>query len=126
MENLLQGIHQVILPMDDILISGKDNNNHIANLEAVLNKLPEAGLRLRKEKHFFMVSEVTYYDYEINGHGIKPVEDKVEAKQNASVPENVTQLCARPSSKWLLTNPRNYSSLQISWYITRQIWNLGE
>ena len=94
MENLLQGIHQVILRMDDILISGKDNNNHIANVEAVLNKLPEADLRLRKEKHFFMVSEVTYYDYEINGHGIKPVEDKVEAIQNASVPENVTQLCA--------------------------------
>ena len=32
--------------MDDILISGKDDNNHIANLEAVLKKLSEAGLRL--------------------------------------------------------------------------------
>ena len=28
--------------MDDILISGKDDNNHIANLEAVLKKLSEA------------------------------------------------------------------------------------
>ena len=34
MENPLQGIPQVIVRMDDILISGKDGNNHIANLEA--------------------------------------------------------------------------------------------
>jgi len=95
MENLLQGIPQVIVRMDDILkISGKDDNNHIANLEAVLKKLSEAGLRLRKEKCFFMVPDVTYCGYEINGRGIKPVEAKVEAIQNAPVPENVTQLRA--------------------------------
>ena len=29
MENLLQGIPHVIVRMDDILISGKDDNNHI-------------------------------------------------------------------------------------------------
>ena len=94
MENLLQGIPQVIVRMDDILISGKDDNNHIANLEEVLKKLSELGLRLRKEKCFFIVLEVTYCGYEINGHGIKPVEAKVEAIQNAPVPENVTQLHA--------------------------------
>ena len=41
-----------------------------------------------------MVSGVTYCGYEINGHGIKPVEAKVEAIQNDPVPENVTQLRA--------------------------------
>ena len=41
-----------------------------------------------------MVSEVTYCGYEINGRGIKPVEAKVEAMQNAPVPGNVTQLRA--------------------------------
>ena len=81
MENLLQGIPQVIVRMDDIPISGKDDDNHIANLEAVLKKLSEAGLRLRKEKCFFMVSEVTYCGYEINGHGIKSVKAKVDAPE---------------------------------------------
>jgi len=80
--------------VDDILISGKDDNNHIASLEAVLKKLSEAGLQLRKEKCFFMVSDNTYCGYEISGHGIKPVESKVEAIQNSPVPENVTQLRA--------------------------------
>ena len=94
MENLLQGIPNVIVRMDDILISGKDDDHHMPNLEAVLKKLSEAGLRLRKEKCFFMVPEVTYCGYVINGHGIKPVEAKVDAIQNAPVPENVTQLRA--------------------------------
>ena len=94
MENLLQGIPNVIVRMDDILISGKDDNHHMANLEAVLKKLSEAGLRLQKEKCFFMVPEVTYCGYVINGRGIKLVEAKVDAIQNAPVPENVTQLRA--------------------------------
>ena len=65
--------------MDKSLISGKGDNNHLANLEAVLKKLSEAGLRLRKKKCYFMVPEVTYCGYVINGSSIKPVAAKVEA-----------------------------------------------
>ena len=93
-ENLLQGIPHFIVLMDDILISGKDNNDHLANLEAVLTKLSAAGLRLRHRKCFFMVLEVTYCGYIINGSSIKPVAAKVEAIQNAPAPGNVTQLRA--------------------------------
>jgi len=39
MENLLQGIPHVVVQMDSILICGKEDNNHTANLEAVLKKL---------------------------------------------------------------------------------------
>lgn len=94
MENLLQGIPHVIVRMDDILVSGKDDNNHLVNLEAVLKKLAEGGLQLQKEKCFFMVPEVTHCGYVINGSGIKPVGAKVEAIKNAPAPENVTQLHA--------------------------------
>lgn len=59
----------------------------------MLKKVSEAGLRLRKEKCFFMVPEVTYCAYVVNGSGIKPVTAKVEAIQNAQAPENVTQKC---------------------------------
>lgn len=39
MENSLQGIPYVIVRVDDILVSSKDNSDHLANLEAVLSKL---------------------------------------------------------------------------------------
>lgn len=94
MENLLQGIPHVIIRMDDIHISGKDDNDHLSNLEAVLKRLSAAGLRLRHEKCFFMVPEVTYCGYVINGSAIKPVAAKVEAIQDAPAPKNVSQLRA--------------------------------
>jgi len=37
MENLLQGIAHVVLRVDDILVSGKDDPDHLANLEEVLS-----------------------------------------------------------------------------------------
>ena len=39
MENSLQGIPYVAVRVDDILVSSKDNSDHLANLEAVLSKL---------------------------------------------------------------------------------------
>ena len=46
MDNLLQGIPHVVVPVDDILVSGKDDPDHLANLEAVLRQLSTAGIKL--------------------------------------------------------------------------------
>jgi len=46
MENLLQGIPHVVMRVDDILVSGKDDPDHVANLESVLSRLSRAGLKL--------------------------------------------------------------------------------
>lgn len=81
--------------MDDILISGKDDQ-HLANLEAVLKKLSAAGLRLRLKVFLPGVPGDTYCGYIINGNGIKPVAAKVEAIQNTQAPGNVTQQRAFP------------------------------
>jgi len=60
MENLLQGIPHVVLKVDDILVSCKDDPDHLVNLEAVLSQLFTAGLKLRLAKCLFMQPEVTY------------------------------------------------------------------
>ena len=54
MENLIQGIPHVVVRIDDSLVSGKDDLNHLANLEEVLSGLSSAGLRLRLAKCLFM------------------------------------------------------------------------
>lgn len=97
MENLLQGIPYVTVRMDDILISGRDDQ-HLANLEAVLKKLSAAGLGLRLRRKVFLpgVPGDTYGGHIIIGNGIKPVASKVEAIQNTPAPGNVTQLLAFP------------------------------
>ena len=94
MENLLQGIPHVVVRVDDILVSSKDDPDHLANLEMVLSRLSTAGLKLRLAKCLFMQPEVTYCGYVINGDSIQPVAAKVDAIKNAPEPRDVSQLCA--------------------------------
>ncbi|XP_068739595.1 uncharacterized protein [Montipora capricornis] len=58
MENLLQNIPHVIVRVDDILVSGANDDAHLRNLEEILKRLAEAGLRLKKGKCVFMESQV--------------------------------------------------------------------
>lgn len=72
MENLLQGISHVVVRVVDIL-RAKINEDYLENLRSVSEKLSNAGIRLRKEKCFFMEPEVIFCGYVINGNGLKPV-----------------------------------------------------
>lgn len=44
MENLLRGIPQLRVYIDDILVTGNNEAEHLRNLEAVLQWLEDAGL----------------------------------------------------------------------------------
>ena len=92
MDNLLQGLPQVVVRVDDILVTGNDDTSHLQNLGAVLGRLSAAGLRLKRDKCVFMASEVVYLGYRINHKGIHPVADKVRAIVDAPQPTNQTQL----------------------------------
>ena len=94
MENLLQGIPHVVVRVDDILVSGKNDPDHLANLETVLSRLSNAKLRLRLAKCLFMQPQVTYCGYVISGDGIQLVAAKVDAIKNAPEPNDVSQLRA--------------------------------
>ena len=54
-ENILQDTAGVAVYIDDILITGKDDAEHLQNLDKVLSKLEEAGVRLKKDKCFFQL-----------------------------------------------------------------------
>ena len=92
MGNLLQNISYVIVRVDDILVSGAKDGDHLKNLEEVFKRLPKAGLRLKKGKCVFMEPQVTYLGHRVSKEGIQPMEDKVEAITNAPPPRNVSEL----------------------------------
>ena len=54
-EGVLQGIPNVCVYLDDILITGKTNSEHLMNLHAVLTRLEEAGMRLKRKKCSFLL-----------------------------------------------------------------------
>lgn len=56
MEGLLQRISGVVIYLDDILITGRTVEEHLANLAKVLRRIRTAGLWLKREKCVFLTS----------------------------------------------------------------------
>ena len=94
METVLQGIPNVIVYLDDILITGATEDEHLKTLSLVLERLERAGFRARKAKCSFMQSSVTYLGHRIDQQGLHPLKEKVQAVQDAPSPSNVTELRA--------------------------------
>ena len=92
MEATLQGLPMVCVYLDDILVSGKTQQEHLGNLHEVLTHLESAGLRLKREKCTFCQSEVTYLGHIISADGLKPSPNKVKAVSNLPSPSKVSEL----------------------------------
>ncbi|KAI4892783.1 hypothetical protein NFI96_006341, partial [Prochilodus magdalenae] len=93
-EGLLQGIPHVAIYLDDILVTGTDEEEHLRNLEEVLTRMEKAGLHLRKDKCSFLQREVQYLGHRVDAQGLHPLESKVQAIVGAPSPKSVSELKA--------------------------------
>ena len=92
MDTILQGIPNTICYLDDILVTGKSPEAHLANLEKVLKRLRQHGLRVRPSKCAFMQESVEYLGHKIDSRGVHTTTSKVDAIQKAPIPRNAQQL----------------------------------
>ena len=92
MDSLLQGIPQVSVYLDDILITGSTMDEHLQNLETVLGQLHDAGLHLNRNKCTFMLPKIEYLGHIIDEQGRHPTKEKIQAIQEAPTPKNLTEL----------------------------------
>ena len=91
-DTVLQGIPGVVAYLDDILITGPTQEEHLAALEEVLKRLSKAGLRANLKKCEFMKSSVTYLGHVIDEQGLHPMPDKIRAIHQAPTPRSLTEL----------------------------------
>ena len=63
MESLLNGIPNVLIYLDYILVTGHTKEQLFSNLHEVLLRFRQAGLRLKKQKCQFLVKSVDYLGY---------------------------------------------------------------
>ena len=78
--------------LDDIIITGKNDQEHLDHLEEVLKRLQEHGLRANREKCEYFQNKVTYCGYEVDKDGLHKTQEKINAVLNAPRPENVQQV----------------------------------
>ena len=92
MEALLKDLPMTCVYIDDILVAGKTSHKHLNNSTAVLSRLQEAGLRLKREKCSFCVPEVEYLGHIISAAGLKPSPSKIKAIVDTTQPTKVSEL----------------------------------
>nr|XP_061811684.1 uncharacterized protein K02A2.6-like [Nerophis lumbriciformis] len=92
MDQILSGIPGVQCYLDDLLITGPDEQSHLRNLDITLQRLEEYGLRVRKDKCEFFQPSVEYLGHVIDSTGLHKAPSKVKAVVEAPSPKNVSQL----------------------------------
>ena len=70
MDTILQGIPGVICYIDDIMVTGATEEEHLKNLEQVLQRLQSYGFRLKLTKCRFMRDSVEYLGLVVNDQGL--------------------------------------------------------
>ena len=88
----LWGIPLAAWRVDDIICTGRNDEEHLNVLTQIVERLEKSGFRCNLKKTSFLQPEVVFLGYVINSHGIRPLESKVETLKQAKYPENLTEL----------------------------------
>ena len=78
--------------IDDILVTGTDDDSHLQNLSIVLDRLQRHDIRMKKAKCQFMAKSVEYLGHLIDAEGLHTFTAKVDAIVQASSPRNLQEL----------------------------------
>ncbi len=75
--------------LDDLIICSKNGDNHLADLEAVLFKLKETGLKANLTKCEFLKAKITFLGHTVDANGIHTMDDKISAVKKFLQPRTV-------------------------------------
>ncbi|XP_031335291.1 uncharacterized protein K02A2.6-like [Photinus pyralis] len=88
----LEGLEGVVCHFDDVVIFGKDSEEHDSRLDAVLKRLRKTGWTLNKSKCEFRKNTITLLGHVVSKEGVVPDPSKAKAILEMPVPTNVTEL----------------------------------
>jgi hypothetical protein len=118
METVLAGLqwHICLIYLDDIIVMGKTFSDMIGNLETVIARIQNAGLKLKAKKCCLCSKEVQFLGHVISETGVATDPSKIEVIKNWPTPTSVTELrsflglCGyyRPTSKTFLLKQNVY------------------
>ena len=93
----------MICYLDDILVTGHSTKEHFRNLEKVLCRLKEHGVKLKKGKCVFFQESVEYLGHVVDAQGVRTSPKKVQM-----CPDHRTFKSCGHSSDLSTTMPNSY------------------
>ena len=82
----------VVCIADDVIVHGKDTNDHDKYLHEFLQRCREKGIKLNKNKLQLRMNKITFMGHRITPEGLQPDPDKVKAITEMEAPQTVEQL----------------------------------
>ena len=92
MDTILSGVPGTVCYIDDILVTGRNTEEHLSNLEEVFRRLANEGVTVKNSKCSYLENKVEYLGHVIDSKGIHVDPSKVKAIVKAPAPKNVVQL----------------------------------
>lgn len=91
-ESVIKNLPRTCAYLDDIIVTGTSDEQHIAQLRCLFERLRRSGLRLKREKCSFMADRIEYLGNVITKDGVQPSPKKLAAVIDAPSPKNLSQL----------------------------------
>ena len=87
----LSGIPKTQCIIDHIIVTGETDDEHLRNLEMVLQRLLDAGLQAHPAKTRFFDAKTEYCGHAVSADGLHKLPAKVDVIHDAPQPTNVSQ-----------------------------------
>ncbi|MCG8432198.1 MAG: RNA-directed DNA polymerase, partial [Candidatus Omnitrophica bacterium] len=81
-----------VIYLDDVIVFGKDIDEHLERLDAVLSRIKLANLKLKPKKCFLLKKSVKFLGHIVSADGLLPDPDNVEKLVKWPVPKTVTEV----------------------------------
>lgn len=91
-DEVLLGLEFCYGYIDDILIFSSSQEEHKSHLRQLFERLKQYGILVNTSKCVLGQSEVTFLGYQVSAAGTRPLDTKVQAIQDYSVPKTVKDL----------------------------------
>ena len=91
-DEILRGLDFVYAYIDDFLIASETEEQHLKHLKILFDRLSTFGVVINPGKCEFGLSEVTFLGYTVNADGISPMQERVDAISEFSLPTTIRDL----------------------------------
>ena len=92
MDKILQGVAKCVCNQDDILVGGVHTRRNLQIVSEVLERLHKYNVRLNLRKCAFLKKQVVFLGLRVDGDGLYPVQEKIDAIKNTPALKDVGEL----------------------------------